>query len=550
MNTTALRRFREKLANDEPVYGLWITLESATITEMAVALGLDWVTIDAEHGHLDWHDVLEHVRAAVRSDTVVLVRVAQLDVGLIKRALDIGADGIVVPWIETADQLRDAVAFSRYPPDGLRGVGGERATCWGQCLPEHVEESQDVLVVPIIESVTGGRHIEQLLDVDGVDVLYFGPADYSSTAGHAGQWEGPGVAGQILAAKDAIRARGRHCGVVATDNDNLAERREQGFRMLALGLDGALLIRSIRSALDRVGRDRPIRSGFTRDRDGSDAAPMSRPPESMRPDRPEVVTARGDGRMIEIDTGVHLEMLVGGFNQARDLTTGIVTIDGDAGLQYHLHDFTESITLLSGEVTVEVEGRIYQPGPLDNLTIPPGTAHQTSNRSRTEPAVIHISMATANPTRTLVDRFFSRRTMGEDAVPPPGTERITRFRTAERYDAGPNTSCIDFFNDDLLPGLEMSGGYGVFGPQGRLPAHVHDFDESICIIRGSATCVVEGRRHALRDFATALQPRGRVHYFMNEGQDPMEMLWVYAGPKPQRLVVDERCATVEGDPWR
>ena len=154
MNTLAIRKLREKLAAGQAVYGLWVTLESASVTEMAVALGLDWVVIDAEHGHLDWKEIVEHLRAAVRSETVALVRIAELDRGLIKRALDIGADGVVVPWMETEDQLRQAVAFARYPPEGCRGIGGERATGWGECLAEHTAEANDhVLVVPIIESV-------------------------------------------------------------------------------------------------------------------------------------------------------------------------------------------------------------------------------------------------------------------------------------------------------------------------------------------------------------------------------------------------------------
>src|SRR5437764_3696912 len=119
MKIAAIKALREKLAADLPVYGLWITLESASISEMAVALGLDWVVVDAEHGHLDWKDILEHIRATVRSDTVALVRVAELNIGLIKRALDIGADGVIVPWVESDEQLRQAVAFAHYPPDGL-----------------------------------------------------------------------------------------------------------------------------------------------------------------------------------------------------------------------------------------------------------------------------------------------------------------------------------------------------------------------------------------------------------------------------------------------
>src|SRR5712664_4900397 len=126
MKTSAIQALRKRLAAGQPTYGMWISLESATLSEMAVALGLDWIVIDAEHGHLDWKEILEHIRAAVRSDTVVLVRVAELNAGLIKRALDIGADGIVIPWIETAEQLRQAVAFAAYPTAGVRGIGAER----------------------------------------------------------------------------------------------------------------------------------------------------------------------------------------------------------------------------------------------------------------------------------------------------------------------------------------------------------------------------------------------------------------------------------------
>jgi 2-keto-3-deoxy-L-rhamnonate aldolase RhmA len=264
MKSNAIRKLRQRLEADEPAYGMWVTFEAASITEMGVALGLDWIVIDAEHGHLDWRDILAHLRAAVRSDTVVLVRVAELNIGLIKRVLDIGADGVVVPWIETAEQLRQAVAYAHYPPRGLRGLGAERATGWGQCLVEHIAEANEhMLVVPIIESVRAGQNIEELLAVPGVDIFFFGPSDYSASAGFPGQWEGPGVAEQILAAKDAIRARGKHCGVLATSNDNLIQRHAQGFRMLGLGFDSTLLLRSLHDALATVGRDRKITPGFT-----------------------------------------------------------------------------------------------------------------------------------------------------------------------------------------------------------------------------------------------------------------------------------------------
>ena len=551
MKTNAIQRLRENLKADIPVFGLWVTLEAPSITEMAVVLGLDWVVIDAEHGHLDWKEIVEHLRATVRSDTVALVRIAESNAGLVKRALDIGADGIVVPWVESAVELKRALSFARYPPEGVRGIGAERATCWGQSFAEHASEANDqILVVPIIETIRTVPQVPLMSRVEGVDLFFFGPADFSATAGFRGQWEGPGAADQILAMKDVIRGAGKHCGIVATSEEDLVRRRDQGFRMIALGLDGGLLIRSLRSALKAVGRDPSMTTALVPAPVAREGIPLARPPESMRPDRPEMMSAVGTGQKVELAPGVVFECLVGAHNQARGLTTGMVTFGPAAELPMHTHPFSEAITLLSGRAVVEVEGRRYALETLDNVVVPMGRAHSAQNLSSDQPAVFHVALATDAPSRTLVDKPFSRRSMPMDAVGEPGAERVNRFQQAKRFEAGPNTAFIDYFNCDLMPGIEMSGGYGLFQPKGRLPAHFHDFDESICIIEGTATCVVEGRRYPMTDRATALQPRGRVHYFLNESDRPMAMIWVYAGPAPERIVVDERCATAQGDPWR
>ncbi len=550
MKTDAIRKLRQKLAADQPVYGLWVTLESPSITEMAVALGMDWLVIDAEHGHLDWKDILEHIRATVRSETVALVRLAELNAGLVKRALDIGADGIIIPWIETADQLQKAVAYARYPLEGLRGIGAERATAWGQCMVEHAQEAnQNVLVVPMIESVTARRNFQDLCRVDGVELFFFGPADYSSTAGHRGQWEGPGVASELLAMKDILRAGDKHCGVIATSEENLLERRRQGFRMLALGADAGLLLRSLHSALGVVGQDRRLTAGLVPESATLAAKPLSRPPEFVRPDRPEVMNQPGKA-LVELAPGVVLDCLVGERNGARKLTTGLVSFEPASILPFHTHPVSEAITLLSGRAVVSIEGREYSLEPLDTIVIPCGLAHASWNPSASDPAKAHVALGSSSPGRDVVTTMFEPAPQPNNSSGVTGKERITRFRTAPRFDAGPATSFIDHFNHHLMPGIEMSGGYGLFQPGGRLPAHFHDFDESICIMQGTAVCVVEGRRYQLANCSTALQPRGRVHYFVNESTEPMAMIWVYAGPLPERTVVDERCATLEGDPWR
>lgn len=552
MKTDALKKLRSKLAADQPVFGLWITLESASVTEMAVALGLDWIVIDAEHGQLDWSQILEHLRATVRSDTVALVRIAERSTALTKRALDLGADGIVIPMVESAEAVQQALHDSWYPPQGRRGIGGERATVWGQCVTEHTAEANDhVLVVPIIESVPALANVEAMCQVAGTELFFFGPNDLSSSAGYRGQWEGPGIAEQILQAKDQLRKAGKRCGLLTRNADDLQQRRQQGFQMLGLGTDATLFLRSLHDMLRAVGCDRNPAASL----DARDATRIREvlpaPPESMRPDRAEIITGCGSGAVVELQAGVRFEALVGQFNTARNLTTGIVTFQPEAVLDAHSHPCSESITVLDGEAEITVEGRVYRLGPMDNIVIPRWVPHAARNPQTNSPAKLHIALATSVPERELINTQFVRREMPTDSTGTPGMERVTRIATAKRsFTVGPGAEFVDYFNAELIPGIEMSGGYGRFQPGGRLPAHVHDFDESICIPSGTASCLVEGRTYTLGDCATAMVPRGRVHYFVNESNLPMEMIWVYAGPMPERIVVAADCATVAGSPWK
>ena len=212
---------KEKLAAGRLTRGLWITLEAPTITEIAVELGFDWVVIDAEHGHLDYKEILEHIRVTSGSETTPLVRIAEVQQGLIKRVLDIGAAGIVVPQITGPDEVVRAVRFAKYPPLGVRGVGGERATGWSMHLAESTRTANDrTLVIPLIETVQAYESLDAIMNTPGVDALFVGPADLSASAGHLGQWEGPGVAEMVLSIKDRAAAHGLACGIMATGVDN------------------------------------------------------------------------------------------------------------------------------------------------------------------------------------------------------------------------------------------------------------------------------------------------------------------------------------------
>lgn len=246
---------KRKLAAGETALGFWVSLESPSITEIAATLGFDWVLIDAEHGQLDYKEIVEHLRAARNSQTAVLVRITEIQPGIIKRVLDLGADGIMVPQVNSPEEAALAVRLAKYPPLGIRGLGGERATRWGIKKAEYLAAAnRETLVIAMMETPESAACIEAIAAVPGIDAVYFGPGDFSSFSGHLGQWEGPGVAEQLLAVKEKLLARHIPCGIAGTDLADAKRRVEQGFKMISIGSDTGALIASMKAGLEAFGR--------------------------------------------------------------------------------------------------------------------------------------------------------------------------------------------------------------------------------------------------------------------------------------------------------
>jgi quercetin dioxygenase-like cupin family protein len=199
------------------------------------------------------------------------------------------------------------------------------------------------------------------------------------------------------------------------------------------------------------------------------------------------------------------------------------------------------VSVLAGEIDTSVDGRVYRLRPGDNIVVPRWLPHSSRNPLPGAPAVVHVAFGMSVPARTELSLEFREQRMPDDSTGRPGGERVTRLQSARKYAAGPNTEFVDYFNSQLIPGIEMSGGWARFAPGGRLPAHYHDFDESICIVQGTALCRVNQRRYNVSGCATACVPRGRPHYFINESDASMAMIWVYAGPLPERFVVTDEC---------
>jgi 2-keto-3-deoxy-L-rhamnonate aldolase RhmA len=246
-------RFRQALRNRHAQYGLWVTLESASITEVAIDLGFDWICVDMEHGHLGYREVLEHARAARGSETAVLVRVPDVTKENVQRVLDLGVDGVLLPLVRSAADVQYGFRHARYPPAGTRGIGGERSVRWGLRFREYLESANDeVLVIPIIETREAAQAIEGILDVPGLRAIFFGPADLSASFGFLGAWEGPGVADRVLSIKDRAAGRGVASGVMGTSVEDARARRDQGFALIGLGSDVGLMIRQARGALEQL----------------------------------------------------------------------------------------------------------------------------------------------------------------------------------------------------------------------------------------------------------------------------------------------------------
>jgi 2-dehydro-3-deoxyglucarate aldolase len=239
---------RAKWKGGETTYGLWVTLESASISEIAAEIGIDWICVDMEHGSLSYRDVVQHARAARGSGMAVLARVPATAVDTVKRCLDLGVDGVLLPLVRNADELREGFKHARYPSLGARGIGGERAVGWGLHLDEYLARAnEETLVIPLIETAEAAANIDDILAVEGLEAIFFGPADLSASLGHLGVWEGPGVADDILRITKLAVERGVTAGVVGTSTEDSLRRKEQGFRMIALGSDAGMMIRQIKS---------------------------------------------------------------------------------------------------------------------------------------------------------------------------------------------------------------------------------------------------------------------------------------------------------------
>lgn len=240
--------FKQALAANRRQVGLWVSLPFHPIVEVVADSGFDWLLFDMEHSPTDLHDIGQMLLAVRGRPVAPVVRVPILDMAWIKRALDAGAPNIMVPNVRNAAEARDAVAFTRFAPEGLRGVAGStRAGNWGRFKDYMARANDEVGVIVQIESREALDDLDAICRVPGIDAVFIGPSDLAASLGYRGQSSHPEVQKAIAQAFQVARAAGKAAGVLAADG-KADHYFEGGATMVGVGMDLFLL----RDAADAV----------------------------------------------------------------------------------------------------------------------------------------------------------------------------------------------------------------------------------------------------------------------------------------------------------
>ncbi len=238
-------RLKAALKQKRRQIGLWCSLASPISTEVVGGSGFDWLLLDMEHSPNDLRDVYAQVQAMMESHATPVVRVPNCDAIVIKRLLDIGVQTLLIPNIDDVEQARNAVAATRYAPRGIRGFSqAPRATRFGRVADYHRLCETEICVMVQIESRDALDNIEAIAAVEGVDGLFIGPGDLSTSLGYIGQQNHPDIVEVIDAAIRRITACGSIAGIL-TGNESLAHGYiEAGALFTAVGSDVGLLARA------------------------------------------------------------------------------------------------------------------------------------------------------------------------------------------------------------------------------------------------------------------------------------------------------------------
>ena len=248
---------KQKLKNNELTLGSWITIGHPAIVDIMASAGFEWLVVDMEHTSIDLtmaHNLIATIQA---NDMKALVRVSKNEEVIIKRILDMGADGIVVPMVKSKADALEAIDYAKYPPVGKRGVGLFRAQKYGLGFDEYKKwVNEELVIIAQIEHYEAVDNIEEIITTDGIDGVIIGPYDLSGSMGYPGEYDREDVKSGIAKVLEVCKANNIPSGfhVIESDPSKLNERIEQGCTFLAYSLDFFFLGDSARDGMKKVKR--------------------------------------------------------------------------------------------------------------------------------------------------------------------------------------------------------------------------------------------------------------------------------------------------------
>lgn len=239
---TPVNPFKQAIKAGLNQIGFWLTMTDSVAADICAGAGFDWLLIDGEHAPHDRKTILVQLQTiAAYQSCHAVVRVPSGDEVLIKQYLDLGAQTLLIPMIESAEQAAQIVRACRYPPAGIRGVGGARAGRWGR-YPRYIHESNDQICILLqVESQKGLENLDEITRVDGVDGIFIGPADLAASMGYPGESGNPAVQSAILEAIPRIAQMGKAPGILTRDETQVRQYLELGALFVAVGIDTFML---------------------------------------------------------------------------------------------------------------------------------------------------------------------------------------------------------------------------------------------------------------------------------------------------------------------
>lgn len=246
---------RHRILKNELTIGSWVTIGHQSIIEIMASAGFDWLTIDLEHSVIDLSKAQELIAHIQASGMSALVRVSKNEEVIIKRVMDAGANGVIVPMVNSGKEAEQAVAYVKYPPAGRRGVGLTRAQNWGLGFQDYKKWlEEDSVVIAQIEHIDAVNNLAKIIDTPGIDGIIIGPYDLSASMGFPGEFDRADVKAALDKVKKICTEKKKTMGfhVIPPDHTKLTEKINEGYKFLAFSIDFLFLGEKARLEMSKV----------------------------------------------------------------------------------------------------------------------------------------------------------------------------------------------------------------------------------------------------------------------------------------------------------